>query len=204
MNVILASGSPRRKDLLTQMGVSFTVVQSNYDEQLDSSRSPSEVANELALGKAQDVAARYADALVIGADTIVTVDGEQLGKPESPEHATAMLQQLAGRAHDVTTGLALVCVAKGIEITHADTTKVFFANYDESAVTAYVATGDPLDKAGAYGIQSLYGTLITRVEGDIDTVMGLNTTSLARLLTEQGIAAEPLTIKAENLADYIV
>lgn len=204
MTIILASGSPRRKDLLTRMGVVFDIVPSSYDELLDSSRSPSEVAGELALGKARDVAERFPDALVIGADTIVTIDGEQLGKPESPEHAKAMLERLAGRAHDVTTGLALVCAAKGIEQTHADTTKVFFGPYNEAAVDAYIATGDPMDKAGAYGIQSVYGTLITHTEGDFDTVMGLNTTSLARLLTEQGVAAEPLTIRAENLADYIV
>ncbi len=203
MKIILASQSPRRRELLKKMGVEFEVIPSSYDELLDSSRSPNEVASELALGKARDVAERFPDALVIGADTIVTIDGEQLGKPESPEHAKAMLERLAGRAHDVTTGMALVCVAKGIEQPHADTTKVVFGPYNEAAVDAYIATGDPMDKAGAYGIQSVYGTLITHAEGDLDTVMGLNTTSLARLLHEYGIAAKPVRITADSVAKVV-
>jgi septum formation protein len=199
MKIILASGSPRRRDLLQQMGVQFDVIPSSYEEQLDDSRSPEDVAMELALGKALDVATTRPDALVIGADTIVTLDGKQLGKPESAEHAKEMLRSLAGRAHEVTTGLAIVCKAKGIRQTHADTTKVFFADYKEQAIDAYIATGDPFDKAGAYGIQTIYGTLITKIEGDFDTVMGLNTTSLARMLREQDIDAVPVAISADTI-----
>ena len=182
MNIILASQSPRRQELLAKMGLEFEVHASDFDEQLDDSRSPQEVAAALALGKAGAVAALFPDALVIGADTIVTINGQQLGKPGSPAEATAMLQQLAGQTHDVTTGIALVCLSKDIQVSDSDTTQVVFKPRNHETIAAYVATGDPLDKAGAYGIQSGAAPLIDHIVGNYETVIGLPTKLLAKHL----------------------
>ncbi len=190
MKIILASQSPRRQELLAKMGLEFEVHPSDFDEQLDDSRAPQEVAAALALGKAAAVAALFPDALVIGADTIVTINGRQLGKPGSPAQATAMLQQLAGHTHDVTTGIALVCLNKNLQISDTDTTKVVFRPRNDEAIDKYVATGDPLDKAGAYGIQSGAAPLIDHIVGNYETVIGLPTKLLAQHLAEFGVSVE--------------
>jgi septum formation protein len=189
--IILASQSPRRKVLLEAMGLQFSIVPSSYDEQLDESRSPLLVARELALGKALDVAKRFPDAYVIGSDTIVWCDGKQLGKPKDAEDARAMLEFLGGREHYVTTGVAIVCEARGIELVSEDTAKVFFKPYDEQVALEYIATGDPMDKAGSYGVQSSGDYLVQRIEGAFDTVVGLPTELLAAMLMELDIAAHP-------------
>lgn len=190
MNIILASQSPRRQELLAKMGLKFEVHPSDFDERLDDSRSPQEVATALALGKAAAVAAQFPDALVIGADTIVTINGQQLGKPSSLAEATAMLRQLAGHAHDVTTGIALVCLSKDIQISDSDTTQVIFKPRNDEAIDKYVVTGDPLDKAGAYGIQSGASPLIDHIVGNYETVIGLPTKLLAQHLAEFGVSVE--------------
>lgn len=181
------------------MGVSFETIPSQFGEKLDDSREPVEVAKELALGKAMDVAKANPDAYVIGSDTIVTIDGKQLEKPTSPIHAHEMLKGLAGRTNYVTTGIAVVCLNKGVELTGADTTAVLFKPYDETAVMTYVASGDPMDKAGAYGIQSGAGPLIDHYEGNYDTIIGLPTANLSDLLNQCGIDAKPLD-ESEQIA----
>lgn len=191
--VILASQSPRRSALLRAMGVTFDTIPSRFDEKLDNTRDPVVVAKELALGKAIDVAKNYPDAYVIGSDTIVTIEGRQLEKPISPENAHEMLKDLAGKTNHVTTAVALVCMNGNIRLSEADTTAVHFKPYDEAAVAAYVATGDPMDKAGAYGIQSGAGPLIEKYDGNFDTVIGLPTGVLAELLEKCGITATALT-----------
>lgn len=191
--VILASQSPRRKQLLAAMGVTFETIPSRYEEKLDDSRDPELVAKELALGKAMDVAKDYPDAYVIGSDTIVTIDGRQLEKPVSAEHAHEMLKDLAGRVNYVTTAVAVVCLNKNVRLLGVDTAAVFFKPYDEAAVAAYVASGDPMDKAGAYGIQSGAGTLIDHFEGNYDAIIGLPTGKLAELLNSCGIGAKALS-----------
>jgi septum formation protein len=193
--IILASQSPRRQDLLTQMGVTFVTIPSNFDEQLDDSRDPETVATELALGKALAVARSYPDSIVIGSDTIVTVAGRQLEKPRDADDALEMLQLLAGKANEVSTGLAVVRFSDGTRLTSADTTRVHFKPYDETLTRQYVATGDPLDKAGAYGIQSGAAPLIDRIEGNYDTILGLPTGLLAQLLTEVGVRAVSVTLE---------
>lgn len=191
MEIILASQSPRRQELLKQMGLDFSIVPSTFDEQLDDTRSPREVAQELALGKALDVAAQYPDAYVIGADTIVAIDGKQLAKPADAKEAHDMLRSLSGKAHEVTTGVAVINKNKGIEMVRPDWSVVHFKPYDAEAVARYVSTGDSYDKAGAYGIQSGAAPLISHIEGQYDTIVGMPTRLLADMLKEIGITAYP-------------
>lgn len=200
--IILASQSPRRKQLLAAMGIEFETIPSGFDEYLDDDRDPEVVANELALGKALDVAKKFPDAYVIGSDTIVTIDGRQLAKPESDEEAIDMLKTLAGKPNYVTTGVAVICINDNVRLTQAATAAVFFKKYDEAVVKAYVATGDPFDKAGGYAIQHpLVKEITEKIEGDHDIIVGFPTKVVASLLSKCGIKARPL--EAEALADII-
>lgn len=194
MKIILASQSPRRKELLAAMGLQFEAIPSNFDELLDSSRLPAIVAQELAIGKANAVAEQYPDALVIGSDTIVSVDGEQLAKPNDIDEARRMLQSMAGRGSLVTTGVVALHRANGIALSGAEETLVVFKPYDVQAVDAYLATGDYADKAGGYGIQSGAAPLIDCIEGDYDTIIGLPTRLLASFLNQCGVAAHQVQL----------
>jgi septum formation protein len=190
--IILASGSPRRRELLAAMQVEFEVVPSSFEEQLDDGRTPEEVASELALGKAKDVAVKFPDQIVLGADTIVTVEGKQLGKPVDADDALQTLKLLAGREHAVTTGVAIVKLSDGVELVAAETSIVYFRPYDNAAAMAYVRTGDPLDKAGSYGIQSGGAPLIDSIKGNYDTIIGLPTVLVSELLQKLGVPAYPV------------
>jgi septum formation protein len=190
--IILASSSPRRKELLTQMGVQFTTITSDFDEYLDHSRPPAEVAKELGLGKARVVAEKYPEALVIGSDTIVTINGVQLGKAEDIEEARRWLKDQSGHEALVTTSVVLVCKALGLEEARADESTVHFKPYDQALHEAYLQTHNWADKAGAWGIQSGAAPLIEYIQGDYDTILGLSTRVLAELLEAQGIEARVL------------
>ncbi len=193
INIILASQSPRRRELMTAMGLEFTVIPSNFDEHLDHNRSAEEVAKELALGKAEDVAKDHPDAYVIGSDTIPSVNGRQLEKAIDLDDAREMLVALSGNETTLSTGVALINKSLGVQLVDVATTKVFFKpdNEEISALReAYLATGDWKDKAGAYGIQSGAAALIDRIEGDYDTIVGLPTRLLAKMLNDQGIEAQ--------------
>ncbi len=191
--LILASQSPRRKQLLGAMGVEFETIPSAYDEHLDDSRDPETVAKELALGKAMDVAKANPDAYVIGSDTIVTIDGHQLEKPISQQNAREMLELLAGRPNYVTTGVAIVSINNNVHITDADTAAVFFKPYDKQAVDEYIATGDPMDKAGGYGMQHpKCAVLIDKFDGRYDTIIGLPSVVVSKLLADLGIKSNEL------------
>ncbi|HKR81456.1 MAG TPA: Maf family protein [Candidatus Saccharimonadales bacterium] len=194
--IILASQSPRRKELLTAMDVPFDVVPSRFDEQLDDSRTPEDVAKELGLGKALAVAEQYPDAIVVGSDTIVSLGGKQLEKPVDAEEARATLHMLSGRMNVVTTSVAVVCKNQGVELVGAVSTKVFFKPADANAIDYYVDTGDPLDKAGSYGIQSGAHVLVDHIEGDYDAVIGLPTKLLAEYLTILDVQAKPVELTA--------
>ena len=196
LKIILASQSPRRKELLASMGLDFEIIPSNFDERLDDDRAPEEVAMELALGKAMVVARQYPDCLVIGSDTIVTVGGRQLEKPRDAAEAHGLLKLLAGKPNEVSTGVAVVRISDGIQLVGVDTTRVFFKPYNKQAVEAYIATGDPMDKAGAYGIQSGAVALISHIEGQYDTVVGLPTKLLSELLSQIDIDAPRVELKA--------
>lgn len=192
--IILASQSPRRKELLAAMGVEFIVVPSNFDEKLDDSRLPEVVAIELAVGKATEVAEKHPEAIVIGSDTIVTINGRQLEKPRDTADAYYMLKLLSGTHNEVTTSVAVICKSKGIVLTGADTTKVYFKAYNAEAIKTYVESGDTVDKAAAYGIQSGAAPLIDHIEGYYDTVVGLPTHLLADFLKQFGINAKPVEL----------
>jgi septum formation protein len=189
-SIVLASQSPRRIELLTKMGVKFISVPSNYEERLDESIGADEVAIRLALGKANDVSVKYPDAYVIGSDTVVAVNGRQMEKPKDIADAREMLQALAGHESSVSTGVAIVNEDKSVRECEVDTTKVYFKP-DSTEVKAlreaYLASGDWKDKAGGYGIQSGAATLIERIDGDYDTVVGLPIKVLDGMLVRLGI-----------------
>ena len=179
--LILASGSPRRKEILETMGIAYTVDVSDVDENCIA--SPEEMVMELSERKAKAVAARHADALVLAADTLVFGD-EVLGKPRSPEHAVQMLRKLSGNWHSVFTGLTLIDTRTGTCIRRADQTRVHFVEMTDADIEAYVATKEPLDKAGAYGIQGQGGMFIDRIEGSYSNVVGLPMALLRSMLEE--------------------
>lgn len=185
--LILASGSPRRRELLAALGLPFTVVVSNEPEPLLDGISPREQTVQLALRKARAVAAAQSEGWVLGADTIVVLDGEILGKPSDPADAVAMLQRLRGRDHEVYTGLALVQASTGAAHTMSVPATVSMRDASDDEIAAYVATGEPLDKAGSYGIQGLGGALVSGYEGCFNTIVGLPLCGVAALLQEAGI-----------------
>ena len=175
ITLILASGSPRRLELLRQIGLDPEVRPSRLEEQT-SSTSPEEMVMELSAGKAEDVAARApAGTLILGADTVVSVDGRILGKPKSHEEAAGMIRQIQGRSHEVYTGVTLIYKkAEGSQgITFAEKTEVLVYPMTEEEISAYAETEEPMDKAGAYGIQGLFAAYIEGIHGDYANVVGL-------------------------------
>lgn len=188
MRLVLASASPRREELLRQLGVPFEVLPSDLEEALPSG-PVREGVTALALAKARAVARCLTGAVVLGADTAVVLDGRVFGKPRSPEDARRMLQALSGRQHEVVTGVALVEAPAGRETATAVVTRVRMRRCAEAELDAYVATGEPLDKAGAYAIQGAGGALVEAVEGCYTNVVGLPLTTTRRLLEEWGIIA---------------
>lgn len=181
--IILGSASPRRRELLSQIGVSFEVRTSGREE-IYHSAVPEEIVRELAFMKAENVAGDLADeqneapkdTIVIGADTIVVLDGKILGKPVDEKDAADMIGALQGRSHEVYTGVAILDYdaqgEKNVSV-HAVGTKVYVNPMDEAEISAYIDTGEPMDKAGAYGIQGRFAAYIDRIEGDYYNVVGL-------------------------------
>jgi septum formation protein len=169
----------------------FTVLPSEVDEILVPGPLTDAVAR-LALAKARAVAARVGTGIVLGADTVVAIDGDALGKPAGPDEARAMLRRLRGRAHEVITGVAVVDAGTGRAERTAVTSRVRMGDYGEREIEAYVATGEPLDKAGAYAIQGAGGALVAGYEGSYSNVVGLPLEETARLLAAFGVAvSEP-------------
>lgn len=169
--VILASASPRRRELLCKVFSEFEVIPTEVEEIVPEG-TPARLQSEyLAMIKARPLALRFPEALVIGSDTTVIVDDQVLGKPKDVEDAKQMLRSLSGRTHVVCTGVCLFY--KGREMRFTESTEVEFYPMTEEEIASYVATGDPMDKAGAYGIQSGAGIFIKGIRGDYDTVMGL-------------------------------
>jgi len=171
--LVLASRSPRRIHLLRQIGLNADVIPADTDEEINPALSPAENAAALALRKAQDVGKGIENAIVVGADTIVEVNGTLLGKPTRREEAVQMLQTLSGRTHTVYTGIALLDKPSNRRRTDVETTLVTFRVLPQEEIEEYVAGGSPMDKAGAYGIQDDYGAVfVTRIEGCFYNVMG--------------------------------
>ena len=184
--LVLASASPRRADLLRQLGVPFEVIPSELSEVLPPGPVPGAVT-ALALAKARAVAGRVGPSVVLGADTAVVLAAEVFGKPESPEDARRILRALRGRQHEVITGVALVEAPLGREETVAVASRVLMREYSEAEIEAYVASGEPFDKAGAYAVQAAGGALVAKVEGCYTNVVGLPLTTTRRLLEAWGI-----------------
>lgn len=183
---ILASASPRRRELLNNIGVSFEVVVSEADESGLSKDVPSEIyVQELALLKAAASARKVLkrkDAVIIAADTIVTLDGQILGKPKDEEEAFDVLKSLSGRCHEVLTGYCVMRIKDGFTVCNMVKTEVNFKPLGESEITAYIETGEPMDKAGAYGIQGIGALLIDSINGDYFNVVGLPVSALSDTL----------------------
>jgi len=174
---------------MRQMGLEFEVEPSDADESPPDGASAAVAAERLALGKARRVASRRAEGLVIGADTVVVIDGRVLGKPSGPEEAKAMLRQLSGREHQVITGIAVVDAATAVSRSDSISTGVRFVPLAQQLIDRYVATGEPLDKAGGYGIQGYGALLVEGIQGDYNNVVGLPVRRLAELLGEFGYDA---------------
>jgi septum formation protein len=186
--VVLASSSPRRRELLTLIGISHEVAPADIDESYLPGELPAAHAERLAREKAAVVAVRAPDAVTIGADTIVVVDGDVLGKPQDAAHAAEMLRRLSGRSHRVITAVAAVW--RGATASAVEEVVVTFRPLSEGEIATYIATGEPMDKAGAYGIQGYGATIVERVDGDYFAVMGLALNRLVRLLERLGLRYE--------------
>jgi septum formation protein len=181
---VLASQSPRRLQLLQSLGIAVHVQPADIDEGYREGEEPGAHAERLACEKAAAVAAQDPDSVVIGSDTVVVVDGEVLGKPRDADDAVAMLLRLQGRSHEVATGIAVA--AAGRTWSSVERVEVRFRTFDEKLARAYAATGEPLDKAGGYGIQGYGAALVESIRGDYYAVMGLPIGRMLLLLEEAG------------------
>ena len=200
--LILASSSPRRVEVLRNAGIDFEVRPSDIDETRRPGEPASDYVQRLALEKARTVAEAAMgteDSIVVGADTVVVNRGEILLKPDSPEDARRMLRQLSGGVHEVHTGLAVILMPQRTERVIEEVTSVHFAQLSDAEIDAYIATGEPFDKAGAYGIQSLGGRYVTRVEGCYFNVMGMPLARLWATLREFSWSGGP--IRQANCCD---
>jgi septum formation protein len=186
LRVILASQSPRRRELLGLIGIEHEVQPAHVDETLLPDETPQGHSERLALDKATTIARREPDAVVVGSDTIVVIDGQVLGKPASAADAARMLRQLSGRTHTVHTAVAVAHgerLASGVE-----SVQVTFRELSDAQIADYIATGEPMDKAGAYGIQGYGATIVQSIEGDYFAVMGLAIGLMTSLFSALGIA----------------
>lgn len=187
MKIILASKSPRRRELLEMLGFKdFEIIPASGPELSPEGLTPSDTVCGIALGKAREVAKNAEKgALIIAADTLVCLDGEFLGKPKDKEDAARMLERLSGRTHTVYTGVALI--KDGEELCEAEASDVLFRELSGAEIDAYIATGEPMDKAGAYGAQGLGALLVKGIDGDFFNVMGLPVCTLGLMLGRLGV-----------------
>ncbi len=188
MRLILASASPRRKALLEQIGLNdFEIHPSGADESVPAGLSPAETARHLAVLKGETASEEVpGDALILAADTVVELEGRILGKPRTPDEAESMLSLLSGKTHFVHTGLYIALNGKALS--HTESVRVTFRDLSRDEISAYVMTGEPMDKAGAYGIQGGAAAFVTRIEGDYSAVVGLPLCRLSVMLREFGVA----------------
>ncbi|MFQ6046222.1 MAG: Maf family protein [Gemmatimonadales bacterium] len=183
--IVLASISPRRRDLLDRLGIPYEIDPAHVDERLEPGELPETFAVRLAREKARAVSARRPGRWVLAADTVVVLGDELLGKPESPAAAKRMLARLSGNEHRVVTAVALARDGELLE--RCDVTRVWFRRLSDELIDAYVATGEPLDKAGSYGLQERGAVLVERIEGDYFGVIGLPVRLVVDLLEDAGI-----------------
>jgi septum formation protein len=185
--LILASQSPRRRFLLEQAGLCFDIIPSSIDEDSFDTESPEVYVKTLAQAKAGDISRRYPNSWVLGADTIVLIHKHILGKPGSAEAARTMLRQLSGQAHQVLTGYALCCQARGRTVVDVAATDVYFKNLTDEEIEWYIHTREPFDKAGAYAIQGIGAFLIRHINGSYTNVVGLPVCEVMESLVREGI-----------------
>ena len=184
--LILASASPRRKALLAQLGLDFQIVPATIDETPHPHETPKDFVRRMASAKAEQVAADHPNACVIGADTVVTLDHHIFGKPRDHADALAMLTSLQGQTHAVITGFAFVARNRTISMVEAVTTAVTFGTFSDTVLRSYVHTGEPMDKAGAYGIQGIGGFLVREISGSYSNVVGLPLHAVVHTLLKWG------------------
>lgn len=187
MDIILASASPRRQAFLQDIGLHFTVVPAVIDETPQAGELPEDFACRMAQAKAETIGKENTGAVIIGADTIISFHGEILGKPDDHDHALSILKKLQGTSHQVITGLSLYCLEKNLQSTTSRTSTVTFARFTQKILEAYVLTGEPLDKAGAYAIQGRGGFLVQEINGSCSNVIGLPMSELVSLLLSHSI-----------------
>ena len=188
MPIILASTSPRRRELLALLGIPFNVKHPSFDERLEANRPAPQQVMAFAQGKAHSVARQESEAVVLGSDTVIELDNDVIGKPVDLTDARAMLRRLAGRGHRVHTAVAVVCSARAIDTVALSTTVVRMKPFDELAHERYLAIGESLGKAGAYSIQGAGGDLIDSIDGDFPTVVGLPLRLVSQLLLQVGVS----------------
>ena len=186
-DIVLASSSPRRRQLLEAVGLTFRVDAVSFPEKCDETMKPAEIVRRLSLEKARLGAQRNRDAIVIAADTIGVLDGRVIGKPKTQSAAVEMLREMRGRCHTVVTGYTVMDSRTGRVATRSVETTVRIKELSDEEIEAYVRTGEPMDKAGAYGIQGLGAILVSRIEGDYFNVVGLPLSALAETLKDFGV-----------------
>jgi septum formation protein len=185
--IVLASASPRRKEILRLTGLKFIVCKSHYEEDLSLSLSPRKLARFLSLKKAEAVAHKFRDSIIIAADTFIDFQRKVLGKPQDEKAATRMLSLLNGKMHSVITGFTIIDTCNSKILSRSVVTKVYFKKLSKQEITAYVASKEPLGKAGAYAIQGLGSIFIDKIDGDFFNVMGLPLSALTQGLKEFGV-----------------
>jgi septum formation protein len=185
--IVLASASPRRKELLEQIGLRFEVEPSDYQEDITPGSDPHETAKKLSLGKARAAARKHRNALIIAADTFVVFGDRVLGKPHTNAEAREMLRTLNGQAHSVITGFTILDTETGKVLSRSVETRVHMMKLTLKEIDSYVRSKEPLDKAGGYAIQGLGAVLVERIEGDYSNVVGLPLSALAESLKEFGV-----------------
>jgi nucleoside triphosphate pyrophosphatase len=187
MHILLASTSPRRRELLGLLGLPFRIVPPICDETPSPHLSPSEQARQFARDKAQSVANHHPKGLVIGSDTVIEIEGKLLGKPENMQEAELMLRSLRGKCHQVHTGVAIIQQATHVSIDFIETAHVWIKSFDETTLQSYLATKESLGKAGAYSIQGEGAQLIEKITGDYPTIVGLPLLRTAKVLEQKGV-----------------
>ena len=185
--IILASASPRRKELLEKIGLKFEVEPSNYEEDIYSGIDPHEFAQKISLSKAEVVASKHKNAIVIAADTFIVFGDRILGKPHTENDARKMLETINGKSHSVITGFSIIDTSKNKTLSKSVETKIHVRKLTLAEIDAYVKSKEPLDKAGAYAIQGLGAVIVEKIEGDYFNVMGLPLSTLTEALKEFGI-----------------
>ena len=183
--MILASASPRRKEILENFGFSFKTIVKNIDETSDKTRAEEKIL-EIAEKKTKAAAIDFPDENVVGSDTVVVVNGKILGKPKNKEEAFSMLKSLSGRSHEVITAFSFININKNISYSDYEITKVYFKNLTDDEINWYINTKEPMDKAGAYGIQGKGAFFVEKIEGDFFSVMGFPLGKFVRFLNKTG------------------